>query len=210
MSRIMSIAPNTTGSTTLSFIPQVLIIKTNGTALGQVNVSSQGHGQLIKVDATGFIRAAQSDRMSPIATDGYPVSLADGYIKNNMDIAITAGAGANAIEVFGFSFQKGTAVLELVQQKILAGTLGVFDKFLKLMHDYDEDDSMIISTRLQGNSPITPEEILAYNSTLYNSPDSADPLAFITVDNSEQLYNNYQITPDTDRMITIQRIKTRV
>jgi hypothetical protein len=205
MSRILTVAPATKGSTTISFVPQLLIFKLNGTIINRIRVTSQGLDTLADLsgDAVKFI--GQSMRMSPIATDvGYIVPIANGYIPRNLDISLDVGAGPADVEVFGFSYGKGTATIVSTEQTILANTLGKFSKFSKVYFDYDDNDRMTITTNEGSNDEITAEEISAYNATIFNQ--TAGATEFCVIDNSMQLYKEFQITPATNKTMVVSRI----
>lgn len=193
----------TVTSFNLQYIPQYLYFN-NATTPQAIQVKIGGSGLVMDLDTKGIDNFG-SLRLPGLITNGVFLPLANGYIASP-DKVITIDFTNNvaaAIDLYGFSLQRGTTFVQSLRQQVLAGSGARIQKFACLgLPNIAATDIINIEYQdgwIQQSSDV---EVKAIQS-LYQNDVNASNSGW--VDNFAQNVKSVSFTPTATQTIYIMR-----
>jgi len=214
--KILTITAGNSGSITLPYCPQFLLIKGTGAASVQakLKVNVAGFGLTTDLNNDGLNGLGQAGFVTPLLTNstgrGSLIELADGVLKSKTtDVSLT-NDGAESINVFALSINEGQCPIKSTMLNVLANSEQKFDKFYRLMVNNPDSDDEIAVTCVDGtNNRLSTDELFALQAltTSICSPTDGSNIGYIEIDNKEQILKEVSyIAKDSTRTFVVQTI----
>lgn len=188
---------------TLQYVPQYLYWN-NATTPAAIQVKIGGSGLVLDLDTNGIDNFAAL-RLPGRVTNGFLLPLANGYIASpdkTVTIDFTNGVAA-AVDLYGFSMQRGTTFVQSLKQTILAGSGAILKKFACLgLPNAAAADVINIEFQdgwVQQSSLVE----LAVMPSLYQ--EDVNSAHTNRIDNFAQNVKSVQFTPAANQLIYIMR-----
>lgn len=212
--KVLSVLGGATGSVDLSYTPQFLLfVPTGGTNMPTViNGTILGEGNTINLNSAGAIRVASNNaQFAGLINLGYCIPVADGVLKNKkFNLTVTQGA-VNAVDVYAMSFVNGNVPVITQDQTVIALTQQKFTDFLRVMvtgGTANDEINLMASDGSYNNLSGVELSVLSTMSANYpNTLVSGDVGVNYMVDNTHQSYKSFDIKPDTNRIVVVQKFK---
>jgi len=215
--KILTINAGTTGSITLPYCPQFLLIKcnanTDGTnALLKCNVA--GFGLTTDLNIDGVNGVGQAGYVTPLNNNangrGALIEMADGVLKGRTtDVSVTNNNGTDSISVYALSINEGSCPIKTTMLNVLANSEQRFDKFYRVLVTNPDTDDEIALTCVDGtNNRVTTAEMIAIQSLSTNmAVASGSEAGYIEIDNKQQIFKEVSYIPkDSTRVFVIQTL----